>query len=146
MGFLSSRPCTDFGTGPDGLWLDEFSKQAIAFELKSDKDEASEVRKDEVGQSHDHLQWLASNYPDYKVLGILIMAESEAISKKANPSNLMRFLTRKRLRDLWDEFVGVVRQVAKKTEIERFAEAASYGDAQRWRTESVFARLAGSET
>ena len=52
IGFISSRPCTDFGKGPDNLWIDANSKQAIAFELKTYKAEDSALSKDDIGQGH----------------------------------------------------------------------------------------------
>src|SRR5258708_22346544 len=58
LGFVSSRPCTDNGKGPDNLWLDSHNKQMIAFELQSDKSAESTLSKEKKAQGHNKIEGL----------------------------------------------------------------------------------------
>ena len=71
LGFQSSRPCTNFGAGPDNLWIDLRTKQMIAFELKSDKSVDLILKKEDIGQGLNHIEWLRNSYPELKLLGLI---------------------------------------------------------------------------
>jgi hypothetical protein len=101
MGFVSSRPCTDFGKGPDNLWIDVPNQKMIAFELKTDKASTSHLTKDDIGQGLNHIEWLKTQYGDIELLGLIFMADCAKVSDKANASGLMHFGTQEQLRKLW---------------------------------------------
>lgn len=62
LGLQSSRPDKDLKAGPDVLWLAPDSSVGHAFEAKSDKKPDSQYGKDDVGQAHNHRQWLRDNH------------------------------------------------------------------------------------
>jgi hypothetical protein len=142
LGFDSTRPCTDQKTGPDNLWLDPFQMKAIAFELKTEKREKAELTKDEIGQGHNHIQWVSENYPDYELLGLIYLGEASGVSAKASPSPKMFQGTTSEVDALWTQFIAAVEHIRKLTLIERIAETGKRGELPEWSTESIFARLA----
>ncbi|MER8468247.1 DEAD/DEAH box helicase family protein [Mesorhizobium sp. M1328] len=85
LGFDARRPCTDHGTGPDGIWIDHYTKTIIGFELKNEKLANSEVSKTDVGQCHDHIEWINTQFSGYELVGLVIYTAATRISEKANP-------------------------------------------------------------
>lgn len=141
LGFDSRRPCTDDGTGPDNIWVDHHSKKIIAFELKTDKSSASSLSKEDVGQSHDHLQWIYDNYPGYSVPGLLIYTECKLVSGKANPSPDMHFSDIDHAKSVWREFRDMVNIISNEEPLLRFEKASKAGERQDWSVEGLFQRL-----
>lgn len=86
LGFVATRPDNDHDTGPDVLWLDEENKECIAFELKTDKELSSTYTKDDIGQGHNHLAWVATNYKHINCLGLLFVGPDVPVSGQASPS------------------------------------------------------------
>jgi hypothetical protein len=142
LGFDSSRPCTDQKTGPDNLWLDPFRKKAIAFELKTEKGSDANLSKDDIGQGHNHVQWVSENYTDYELLGLVYLGEASGVSAKASPSPKMFQGSTKDVEVLWNQFIAAVEHIRKLTLIERIAETGKRGELPEWSTESIFAKLA----
>ena len=83
MGFESTRPEKEFGTGPDVLWMTD-ERVAICMEAKTEKGEGKFYTKDNIGQLNDHIQWVRdhTNATDIRpvFVGPLLPA-----SKSANP-------------------------------------------------------------
>ena len=64
IGLESSRPERQSGSGPDVLWRYPTAHAGAALEAKTDKKATSQyTKKDDVGQFHDHIQWLQKNHP-----------------------------------------------------------------------------------
>ena len=57
LGLESTRPDKEHDTGPDVLWVGD-DGFALVMEVKTDKEEASSYRKDDLGQLRDHVQWV----------------------------------------------------------------------------------------
>ncbi len=89
LGFNASRPDNDGNVGPDVVWSDEMTKTLIAFELKTKKETGSEYSKADIGQCHNHLEWLRTNFEGFSIDGILIVGPEGACSSQANPSTDM---------------------------------------------------------
>ena len=142
MGFDASRPCADVGTGPDCIWVDPFSKEIIAFELKLDKAPTSSLSKDDIGQGHDHLQWLESNYEGYETAGLIYLSESTTVTKPSNPSSQMYIAKPRKLSDLWSDYSAVVERVRSVGALLRGGEARKWGDLPEWSTAGAFKRIA----
>jgi hypothetical protein len=142
LGFDSSRPCTDQKIGPDNLWLDPFRKKAIAFELKTEKGSDANLSKDDIGQGHNHIQWVSENHPDYELLGLVYLGEASGVSAKASPSPKMFQGSTKDVGVLWNQFIAAVEHIRKLTLLERIAETGKRGELPEWSTESIFAKLA----
>ena len=84
LGLESTRPDNEHGTGPDVLWLGE-DGTALAMELKTEKEESSSYRKEDLGQLRDHVQWVNNHYQVAKVAQIFV-GPSLPASQSANPS------------------------------------------------------------
>jgi hypothetical protein len=141
FGFISSRPCTDFGKGPDNLWIDAHSKQMIAFELKTDKADSSTLTKDDIGQGHNHVEWLKTQYPDIELLGLIFLTRAEKISEKSDPSDIMYFGTPTQLRKVWDDFFTAIDRIKTLSPLEKLAEASKVGGLSEWGPTGLFRRL-----
>ena len=66
LGLVSTRPDTaaENNTGPDVLWRHVQTKTGVALEAKTDKKAGSQYRKkDDIGQFHDHKEFLSRQYP-----------------------------------------------------------------------------------
>lgn len=141
LGFVSSRPCTDNGKGPDNLWLDAHSKQIIAFELKTDKSSDSSLSKDDIGQGHNHLEWVKTQYSDIELLGLIFLTEAQKVSDKADPSDQMYFGAPSNLNKLWDDFFTAIDRIKTLSPIEKVVEANKVGTLPEWSPAGIFHRL-----
>jgi hypothetical protein len=141
LGFVSNRPCTDNGKGPDNLWLDSHNKQMIAFELKSDKSAESTLSKDDIGQGHNHIEWLRTQYPEIELLGLIFLTDAQKVSDKADPSDLVYFGTQSQLQKLWGEFFTAIDKIKTLSPIEKVAEANKVGTLPEWNPKGIFRRL-----
>lgn len=115
LGFQSTRPDQEsgIGRGPDNFWLS--SEVAIMIESKSDKGGVAPYTKKEVGQSHNHLEWIKEDYPDLNVNWKFMIAGPDVESAPAaSPSNEMKIWLpeeiyslsvriRNLIRDTWKE-------------------------------------------
>jgi hypothetical protein len=83
LGFQSTRPDKEHGTGPDVLWICP-DKTALCFDAKTEKQPDSVYRKDELGQLADHVQWVKDNVQVDEIVPAFIGPEVAA-SESANP-------------------------------------------------------------
>lgn len=88
LAFRSTRPDNDTGTGPDVLWLTQDGCTAYPFELKTEKDETS-YRKGEVGQMHQHIQWMQDNHPDAERLPLVVGPRRGCTEEASPPSGVL---------------------------------------------------------
>lgn len=131
--------------GPDGIWIDHHTKGLIAFELKNEKGESSEISKSDIGQCHDHLEWVKSKYPDYRHLGLIIYTQAKKISDQANPTSDMHLVDFAAMKKLFGEFNSTISDLSQLTPVERFATANQIGENPNWSIDGIFARLVGNE-
>ncbi|ANX13323.1 hypothetical protein ABE41_015045 [Fictibacillus arsenicus] len=115
LGFQSTRPDQEsgIGRGPDNFWLS--SEVAIMIESKSEKGGVAPYSKKEVGQSHNHIEWIREDYPDIKVNSKLMIAGPDVeAAPAASPTEEMNVWLpeeiyklsdriRKLIRDTWKE-------------------------------------------
>ena len=141
LGFSSSRPCNEYGLGPDNLWIDILKKRAIAFELKTDKDLHSQLTKGDIGQGFNHIEWVRHQYPEIELLGLIYLTDCRRFTDKCSPANNMYFGSQARLRNVWDDFLRVVELIRPRTELERVAEAKKLGALSEWAIEGIFQRI-----
>lgn len=118
LGLDASRPDTGKEGGPDVLWISPDRPQGVALEAKTEKKEASQYqKKDDIGQFHDHMQWLTNNYPDHRFFK-RIVGRPLPVSPESNP-----------LPDLYitplEEFRGLVDDLKEAGESALAAAAAS---------------------
>lgn len=86
LGFEATRPEKDKDGTLDVLWVNHEEKIAIGFELKCDK-ENRVLNKTDIGQCHDHLQWINDKHPNYERT-LYVVGELEAYNKVASPGDL----------------------------------------------------------
>ncbi|MFV0408373.1 MAG: DEAD/DEAH box helicase family protein [Paracoccus sp. (in: a-proteobacteria)] len=133
LGFRATRPDNDdVGTGPDVAWEATQSNEIVGFELKTGKVvETASYKKSDIGQGHDHIQWLADNYHGHQILGLLYVGPDGPVEAKANPSDSMRLCTIDQmaaLRDRWLALVADVRAATPASRPEKLAREAESGE------------------
>jgi len=83
LGFESSRPEKEHGTGPDVLWV--FPDQtAFCIDAKTDKNEESPYKKDDLGQMSDHVQWVRNSIQTKRIVTVFVGPDRPA-TRSANP-------------------------------------------------------------
>ncbi|MDR3583824.1 MAG: DEAD/DEAH box helicase family protein [Desulfosporosinus sp.] len=85
LGLESSRPDKKEEIGPDCLWLTPDHKTAFVIEAKTNKKETSSYNKDEIGQYHQHIQWLSDKYSEVECSYRLIVGPSKSCSSLSSP-------------------------------------------------------------
>ena len=111
LGLESSRPDNDPGTGPDVLWIgaDGF---AVCMEAKTCKKETSLYRKDNVGQLHNHVQWVKDHHEVSEIIPVFIGPLVPA-SDDASPSPDMRVIELRQFEELGKKLVSALQDVAE---------------------------------
>lgn len=91
LGFASSRPDKETGTGPDVLWQLDGPKVAVGIEAKTEKTSGEYKKKEEIGQVHDHIRWMEANVAGCE-LSSCIVGKLFPVSKESNPPDELRVL------------------------------------------------------
>jgi hypothetical protein len=138
LGFAASRPDNDIGAGPDVIWKDEQTKHGVAFEHKTEKDSPAEYNKHEVGQAHNHLQWLADNETETKWDGLLIVGPAGLCKEEASPSDDVFVVETCTLANRMTEFAAKVADTRGHTIIERWGLLHEIGNLFEWQTAGWF--------
>jgi hypothetical protein len=143
LGFISSRPDNEFGTGPDVLWVDERSKSLLGIELKTDKGEGSTYSKDDVSQSMDHLSWISNNSESRESLGVVLIGEPVKASNQANPVDAIFWNRPAFLVALRDRILALLSDVYKLTPLQRL-DALDSATASGWSLRDISIDLCGN--
>jgi len=121
IGLEATRPEQDCGTGPDVLWRAPEHKSGAAIEAKTNKKDNSQYRKKEdIGQFHDHIQWLETNCSNetfYKI----IVGKKHRVSEDANPPDDLCIITLEQFQFLGDRITELYQYVgaaAKSDDLE----------------------------
>ena len=79
LGFDATRPEqeTDTQSTLDDLWLSAQKHQAILFELKTKKKPDQMINAADVGQGHNHLEWMERTHNGVSILGLIFVLSSE---------------------------------------------------------------------
>ncbi|MBB5745214.1 DEAD/DEAH box helicase family protein [Brevundimonas variabilis] len=141
LGFTSTRPDNDEGTGPDVLWRDDSKQRQIGFELKTDKDDPATYFKKDISQGHDHLVWMAQAYPDYENLGLVYVGPAGRAHGQANPSAQMSLCQPTALTALREELLALIEDLRRHTPMERLIAIGNETDKERWDIEAVLKRI-----
>ncbi|MBL7153094.1 MAG: DEAD/DEAH box helicase family protein [Phycisphaerae bacterium] len=110
LGMNSSRPGKERETGPDVLWeLSGFP--ALCMEVKTGKKSRSNYRKKDVGQLHDHVQWVKDNTDSDCVIplfvGLLVGPTSTA-----NPPPEFRVIALEQFHQLAECLIAALTDIA----------------------------------
>ena len=141
LGFVATRPDNDVGTGPDVLWHDESSSTCVAFELKTDKDDPATYWKKDITQGHDHLSWVADNYPNSTCLGLLFVGPDGSIETRGNPSDAMWCCLPTSLVDLRSGLFALIADLRRAMPLERSGNTQELCDDGSWGIGALFERL-----
>lgn len=110
LGLASTRPDKEYGTGPDVLWhLDGHT--ALCMELKTDKQDESTYTKADVGQLHNHVQWVKGKLGDVQVIPIFVGPELP-FREEASPSLDMRIVQVDRFQEVANDLAALYQSVA----------------------------------
>ena len=113
LGFKSSRPDKEFGTGPDVLWLVDDST-ALCMEAKTDKKTSGHYQKTEVSQLSDHVQWVKDNTNADHILPVLIGPLVPATGS-ANPIPEILVIELEEFNAVAERLVGALEDVASNS-------------------------------
>lgn len=141
LGFSSSRPDNDEGTGPDVLWKDESQPRQIGFELKTDKSSSSSYSKADINQGLGHLEWMKSNFPEHTILGLTFVGPILKPDKKASPSANLTQVDVVQFVHLKEKLVSLVLDIRKRTPMERVIEISRISEHSDWDLESILSAL-----
>ena len=112
LGFQSLRPDKEHRTGPDVLWIMEDLRVAVCIEAKSDKGEGKEYTKRDVGQMHDHVQWVHTNYKTIEEVVPVFVGPKQGATDSANPSDETLVAEVQNFADMGVKLASVLRDVA----------------------------------
>lgn len=140
LGFESTRPDNEYGSGPDVLWVSKNDKKAIAFEAKTDKT-SHEYNKSDVGQSHNHVQWVADNERDVELLGVALVGTPERCTSEASPGDAIFMVQPNAISRLLGAYKDIRQSAAAQVGAARAGELASLGRDDEWAIEGIWQRL-----
>lgn len=142
LGFNSTRPDNDVGTGPDVLWIDEETKEALAFELKTDKQIPTQYTKENIGQGHNHIAWFEGQYSSLNLLGLVYVGpERGEVRDKTTLSDNMRFTDTAKVSAVMDEIKAVLHDLLRLVALERSAAMLSKSQDSKWKISSILLKL-----
>lgn len=141
LGYAASRPDNETGAGPDGLWVDEINRTAVSFELKTDKIEGNSLTKKEIGQSHNHVQWVKDNRPDVRLIRHFIVGKSLKVASNANPDPEWCLSEPSTVGPIVQAFSAEVARIRTLNNDNRKAALKAHREAAAWSLEALATRL-----
>jgi hypothetical protein len=142
FGFKGTRPDNEVDTGPDVMWRDQEGGKIISIELKSEKLATSALTREDVGQSHDSVQWVANNFAADEHLGHLFLCDTSRITRSANPGPNWRKTTTQKMEEIVLAFASEVERVRRLPKDVRRRELETFDQRGEWKTEGILRRLA----
>ena len=110
LGLESTRPDKESGMGPDVLWIGE-NGYAVCMEATTDKQSTSPYGKDDVGQLHNHVQWVKDNCDVSEIIPVFVGPLLPA-SGQASPSPDMKVVELGQFEKFGQRLVSALRDVA----------------------------------
>ncbi|MGG6895877.1 DEAD/DEAH box helicase family protein [Rhizobium sp. BR 315] len=141
LGFNASRPDNDVNAGPDVVWSDEKTKTLIGFELKTKKEAGSEYSKADVGQCHNHIEWLRANFEGFTFDGLLVVGPEAPCSNQSNPTADMWLATVPQLRNCIGRLCARVDDVRGGTTIACWTALNEMGQLAEWQLPGIQAQV-----
>lgn len=112
LGFQCSRPDKEFGTGPDVLWVSD--GLALCIDAKSGKQEGGCYQKGELGQMHDHVQWVRDNEEGLASIVPAFAGPLLPACDKANPDEDTVVIKLANFAELRDELRGALNDICAR--------------------------------
>jgi len=141
LGFTSTRPDNDDGTGPDVLWVDETAQKCLAFELKTGKKVEPIYYKKDVQQGHDHLEWVRQNYQNYLCLGLVYVGSYGKRDKAANPSSEMYLCDTSVLAAIRNQLIAGIEDLRAITPTQRRSKVTEFCSGSQWKLEGLASKV-----
>jgi len=113
-------------------------------ELKTDKQETSSYNKEDVGQLHNHIQWVKSKLGDVLVLPIFVGPELP-FSEEASPSPDMRIVQLDRFQELGNDLTSLYQSVASSLPLYLRAELHTGAEDKGLLYSKILDRLRGDD-
>lgn len=145
LGFSATRPDNEVGHGPDVVWEDEETKCSIAFELKTEKNNPAEYNKAEVGQAHNHLQWMKDNMAESPAGGLLLVGPPGICKEEASPSEEIYLVEITTLADRMRNLAAKIDDTRGRTVMERWGLLNEIGGFAEWQVPGWFGALATTQ-
>lgn len=102
LGIDANRPDKEEGTGPDVKWHYAAKKSGAALEAKTNKQPTSQYqKKDDIGQFHDHAEYLAQKHPDEDFRKIIV-GRYLRVSPDCHPPEQLRVIQLESFQELAD--------------------------------------------
>ena len=142
LGFEATRPDNTYSKGPDVLWVNPETHEVLAFELKTNKQVPTNYNKKDIGQGHNHIQWVKENYEDYNAIGLVYVGpEIGTIEDRASPSDNMYLTDVTKISSVMDEINALLSDLLSLTPLERSVAMMSKSQEDRWKISSIFSKL-----
>lgn len=141
LGFASTRPDNDDGTGPDVFWVDENAKKCLAFELKTGKKVDPIYYKKDVEQGHDHLEWIRQNYSNYLCLGLVYVGAYGKRDRAANPSSEMYLCDMPVLVAIRNQLISGIEDLRAIPPTQRRGKVTEFCSGSQWKLEGVASKI-----
>ena len=141
LGFASTRPDNDNGTGPDVFWVDETSQRCLAFELKTRKKLSPIYYKKDVEQGHDHLEWIRQNYPNDLCLGLIFVGTEGKRDKAANPSSEMYLCDLSVLAAIKNQLIAGIEDLRAVIPTQRTSKVKEFCAQPQWKLEGLASKV-----
>jgi hypothetical protein len=141
LGFQSTRPDNDFGTGPDVLWIDKITKKCIGFELKTGKKNEPTYFKKDIDQGHGNLAWI-NNDNTLQYLGLIFVGPHGNCAKDANPSPHMYHCELSVIASIKNDLIAGIKDLRKVTPSERLNKVKIFCAEPQWSIDKLFSKLA----
>ncbi len=142
LGYSATRPDNEYGQGPDVVWEDEETSTAIAFELKTEKNNPAEYNKAEVGQAHNHLQWMRDEMSESQTGGLLLVGPPGICKEEASPSDEIYLVETTALAARMRLLAAQIDDTRGRTAIDRWALLDEIGGFAEWQIPGWFGSLA----
>ncbi|MDC0750014.1 helicase C-terminal domain-containing protein [Polyangium mundeleinium] len=110
VGAAGSQPESDFGEGPDDLWL--WPDVSLVIECKNEE-AGTTLPKKHSGQLHDSLKWFKDSYPTRTPTPVIV-ARASTGHEKAHFPHGTRVITPKKLEEFVDAVEKFVAALAKR--------------------------------
>lgn len=141
LGFTSTRPDNDDGTGPDVLWVDETAQKCLAFELKTGKKVDPTYYKKDVEQGHDHLEWIRQNHQNYLCLGLVYIGSYGKRHKAANPSSEMYLCDPSIFAAIRNQLVAGIEDLRAIPPTQRRSKVTEFCSGLQWKLEGLASKV-----
>lgn len=140
LGFQSTRPDNDEGAGPDNLWRSENGETCVGLEAKTDK-QSGLYNKADIGQAHNHVQWISKKFPDSQCLGMALIGVPQGCTEESSPGYSITRIDPESVSRLVSAYKDLRQVVGAQFGSARVAQVATLGVNDEWSIEGVWRRL-----